>query len=436
MSNSSTRLFWLAILTLVDAWVLLLVFYLCSYVVYDDYKLGSLFGIVIIEMVSLLSVYLFSGYVIRRQLSFVRIPANMGIAIVFAVVLISAIGFATQLTQNDIFFWRSQLLLSMAGFGVWLLLSRVLLRLLIQRITQEPVWGVVGSKESGEVIAQDFRAIYSEGQFRYFNNLDQVEGLALRGVIILPGMIDDRVAHQLIGIRLSGVRVFNVAEFYERFLFKVPLKFLREAWFATSAEFGLIHHDIVLRGKRLIDIVVALGLVLVTIPVMAAAALLVFLYDRGPVLYSQMRVGLDGQHFRLYKFRTMITDAEKDGHQWAAKRDHRITPIGSFLRKTRIDELPQLWNVLRGDMSFIGPRPERPEFVTQLEESIPFYQYRHVVKPGLTGWAQVMYPYGASHEDAQRKLEYDLYYIRHFSLMLDVFIILKTIRVVLFGRGR
>ena len=239
----------------------------------------------------------------------------MGIAIVFSVVLISAIGFATQLTQDDIYFWRSQLLLGMAGFGVWLLLSRVLLRLLIQRITQEPTWGVIGPKESGELVAEDFRAIYAEGQFRYFDNLDQVEGLALRGVIVLPGMVDDRVAHQLIGIRLSGVRVFNVAEFYERFLFKVPLKFLRKAWFATSAEFGLIHHDIVLRGKRLIDIVVAFGLVLVTTPIMLVAALLVFLYDRGPALYSQMRVGLDGQHFRLYKFRTMITDAEKDGHQ-------------------------------------------------------------------------------------------------------------------------
>ena len=436
MSNSSTRLFWLSVLTLVDALVLFCSFYLTSYWVYGDYKTAGLPGVAVIELVSLLSVYLFSGYVIRRQLSFIRIPANMSIAILFSIVLIGAIGFVTKLDESNIYFWRTQFLVGMFSFGVWLVLSRGALRFLIQKVTSEPVWGVIGSEEEGKVIAEDFKAIYAEGQFRYFDDPESVKGLLLRGVVVLPGKINDQNAQQLISVRLSGVRVFNVAEFYERFLFKVPLRFLRKAWFATSAEFGLIHHDIVLRSKRLVDIVSSIGLLIASFPIMLLVSIVVFLFDRGPVFYSQIRVGLDGRHFRLFKFRTMIPDAEKDGHQWAAEKDNRITPVGQFLRMTRIDELPQLWNVLRGDMSFIGPRPERPEFVVELEASIPFYQYRHVIKPGITGWAQVMYPYGASHEDSQRKLEYDLYYIRHFSLMLDIFIVLKTIRVVLFGRGR
>ncbi len=437
MSNSSVRLFWITVLTLTDALLLFASFYLNSYWVYGDYKTGSAFGLGVIILVSLLSVYLFSGYVVRRQLSFIHIPGNMSIAILFSGVIITAIGYVTQLIQTDIYFWRTQFIVSMLAFGGWLVISRVLLRILIQKITTEPIWGVIGNKENSELIAHDFRVIYGEGQFRYFDEIRDASSQSLRGVIVLPGMIDDNTAHELIAIRLSGIRVFNVAEFYERFLYKVPLQFLRKVWFATSAELGLIHHDIVLRSKRIIDLMLAASLLSIVFPIMILVGLMVFFYDRGSVFYSQIRVGMNGELFRVYKFRTMITDAEKEGgHQWSTKKDSRITGIGRVLRSTRLDELPQLWNVLRGDMSFIGPRPERPEFVTELEESIPFYQYRHVVKPGLTGWAQVMYPYGASQEDAERKLEYDLYYIRHFSLILDVFIVLKTVRVVLFGRGR
>ncbi|NKB75744.1 MAG: exopolysaccharide biosynthesis polyprenyl glycosylphosphotransferase [Gammaproteobacteria bacterium] len=437
MSNSNTRLFWISVLTLTDAMLLVASFYLNSYWVYGSYKMGSAFGLGVIILISLLSVYLFSGYVIRRQLSFIHIPGNMSIAILFSGVVITAIGYVTQLIQTDIYFWRTQFIFSMLTFGCWLVISRVFLRILIQKVTTEPIWGVIGDKENGEIIAKDFKVIYGEGQFRRFDDLNHVDSAALRGVIILPDMIDDAIAHELIAIRLGGTRVFNVAEFYERFLYKVPLQFLRKVWFATSAEFGLIHHDIVLRAKRVVDIILSVMLLSTLFPMMILVGLVVFAYDRGPAFYSQIRVGVNGELFRVYKFRTMVTDAEKEGgHQWAAKEDNRITSIGRVLRATRLDELPQLWNVLRGDMSFIGPRPERPEFVTELEKAIPFYQYRHVVKPGLTGWAQVMYPYGASQEDSERKLEYDLYYIRHFSLMLDVFIVLKTIRVVLFGRGR
>jgi len=168
---------------------------------------------------------------------------------------------------------------------------------------------------------------------------------------------------------------------------------------------------------------------------MLITALAIMLESRGPVIYRQKRVGLHDQEFYVHKFRSMRVDAEKDGAVWAKKNDDRVTRVGRCIRKVRIDELPQLWDVFKGDMSLIGPRPERPEFVSRLKETIPFYGLRHSVKPGVTGWAQVCYPYGASEEDARRKLEYDLYYIKNMSLLLDFKIILKTIGVVLFPSG-
>ncbi len=169
---------------------------------------------------------------------------------------------------------------------------------------------------------------------------------------------------------------------------------------------------------------------------MALTAIAIKLDSAGPTLYSQERVGENGRVFKIYKFRSMRTDAESAGKPvWARDRDHRITRIGRFIRKTRLDELPQLWNVMRGDMSFVGPRPERPFFVDQLARQIPFYLQRHAVKPGITGWAQVKYRYGSTVEDAMEKLRYDLYYIKHLSIVFDLTIVLDTVKVILFGKG-
>jgi exopolysaccharide biosynthesis polyprenyl glycosylphosphotransferase len=169
---------------------------------------------------------------------------------------------------------------------------------------------------------------------------------------------------------------------------------------------------------------------------MALTAIAVRLDSAGPVLYSQPRVGENGRVFNVYKFRSMRTDAEREGTPiWARDKDDRITRVGRFIRKTRLDELPQFWNVMRGDMSFVGPRPERPFFVEQLAREIPFYLQRHAVKPGLTGWAQVKYQYGSTVEDAMEKLRYDLYYIKHLSIVFDLTIVLDTVKVILFGKG-
>jgi lipopolysaccharide/colanic/teichoic acid biosynthesis glycosyltransferase len=176
----------------------------------------------------------------------------------------------------------------------------------------------------------------------------------------------------------------------------------------------------------------------VAFPLMLLVAISVFLESggRGSVFYKQTRVSQDGRLFQIYKFRSMVTDAEKDGvARWASKNDSRITRVGAIIRKGRLDELPQLWNVLKGDMSFVGPRPERPEFVAKLAAKLPYYEERHRVKPGLTGWAQIRYPYGESEEDGLQKLQYDLYYVKNFSIFLDVLILLQTAEVVMLGKG-
>ncbi len=187
--------------------------------------------------------------------------------------------------------------------------------------------------------------------------------------------------------------------------------------------------------KRLLDITLSLTMILVLFPLLLVVAVLIKIDSPGTVFYRQRRVGVNGRLFDVIKFRSMVNDAEKDGAKWAQKNDTRITRLGKFLRRSRIDEIPQAINVLKGEMSFVGPRPERPEFVQLLGDEIPHYNDRHKVKPGITGWAQVEYEYGASVDDAREKLTYDLYYIKNFSIILDIIIILKTVRVTLFGVG-
>ncbi len=231
-------------------------------------------------------------------------------------------------------------------------------------------------------------------------------------------------------LKAAGIGVRSVTWFWECRLRRVNIEQIPAGWFASLAT---------PRGGqavlRVFDVLVSLALVVLTLPLMLLTALLVRLDSPGPVLYRQERVGFGGKPFTLLKFRSMRADAEARGPAWAQAKDPRVTRVGQFMRKTRIDELPQLLNVLRGEMSFVGPRPERPHFVEQLAEAIPHYRDRSLVKPGVTGWAQVNYPYGASIEDARMKLSYDLYYVRNRSLLLDVLILIATVRVILFQEG-
>ncbi len=240
---------------------------------------------------------------------------------------------------------------------------------------------------------------------------------------------------EILRCKLKGVQVIDGLDYYERLTGKLMIERTNYSWFIYSDGFRLT--SFMRLHKRMFDIFWALIGITLSLPIYPFVILAIKIDSPGPIFFRQKRVGLDEEEFEILKFRTMVQDAEKkSGAVWAQKNDPRITRLGNFLRKTRIDELPQLFNVLHGDMSFIGPRPERMAFVTELNEQIPFYAKRHFVKPGITGWAQVRYPYGASVEDAKEKLKYDLYYIKNYSIFLDLMIISETIKVVLFGRGR
>ena len=254
---------------------------------------------------------------------------------------------------------------------------------------------------------------------------------------IVVGLSDRRgklPVEELLRAKMAGVRVEDATTTYERVTGKILIDDLRPSWLIFSDGFRVGRLTRLM--KRTIDLTLSLTMAIVALPLILLTALLVWLDDGRPVLYRQERVGENGRTFVLSKFRSMRKDAEKGGQPiWARDGDDRVTRVGRFIRKTRLDELPQLWNVVRGDMSFVGPRPERPFFVEQLSREIPFYQQRHAVKPGLTGWAQVKYRYGSSLEDAMEKLRYDLYYIKHLSVIFDLTIVFDTVKVVLFRKG-
>ena len=239
---------------------------------------------------------------------------------------------------------------------------------------------------------------------------------------------------ELLKCKLRGIRIMELSSFFERENGHLQLDSLNASWMILAEGFyqGIARDTI----KRLFDLLVSAAMLAVSLPIMAFAVLLIKLESPGPVLYRQERVGQGGRNFTILKFRSMCVDAEKDGKpRWARKNDSRITFTGRLIRRTRIDELPQIFNVFFGDMSFVGPRPERPYFVEDLSLKIPYYAVRHTVKPGITGWAQVRYPYGATDEDAMHKLQYDLYYVKNHSLFLDLMILFQTAQVVLWGKG-
>ncbi len=281
--------------------------------------------------------------------------------------------------------------------------------------------------------------IMSVAPERVVGRVDDIQQLAARHratdlVVALTERRGVLPVRQLLLCKLSGINVLDAPCFYEKLAGKLLVEHIQPSWFIYSN--GFRNTPFRLFFKRILDVVWSLIGILLVLPLLPLIALAVKLDSKGPALFRQRRVGEGGREFSILKFRTMCQDAEKKtGAVWAVANDPRITRLGGFLRKTRLDEIPQLFNVLRGDMSFVGPRPERPEFVSQLNETIPYYAKRHFIKPGVTGWAQICYPYGASEEDALEKLRYDLYYIKNYSILLDLSILLETIKTVIYGRG-
>ncbi len=253
-------------------------------------------------------------------------------------------------------------------------------------------------------------------------------------IVVAP---DDRRGHtpvqELLNYKLAGIDIKGGADFYERMTGRILVERIDPSFLIFSDGSSLSKFQRMV--KRTLDLALAAILSVLSLPIMCITAIIIALESPGPIFYKQERLGYNAVPFTLIKFRSMRQDAEKDGAAWAQKNDTRTTRFGRFIRKVRIDELPQLWNVLRGNMSMVGPRPERKVFVDELVKDVPFYNVRHSVKPGVTGWAQVCYPYGASKEDALRKLEFDLYYIKNISIALDVLVVFYTVKTVLFGKG-
>ncbi|NMT63810.1 TIGR03013 family XrtA/PEP-CTERM system glycosyltransferase [Marinobacter orientalis] len=376
------------------------------------------------------------------------------------IISIPLCGFAYLLAQ-DLFWYigASGVLTTASVFGVFLLgIARALFFAIVGKESFKRKVLVLGAGFRARQIHEDLRTPFNRKGFILTGfvplpsapvEISEEYLLNIRGTLhqhIIKHPVDEIVVavddrrnglpmEDLLECKMEGVKIVDGASFYERESRKVALEMVTPGWlvfsdgFTVSSVFGF--------GKRSMDILAAITLLLVGLPLMVLTAIAIKIEDglKAPVFYSQERVGLNGSVFKVYKFRSMTTDAEKNGAVWASRNDARVTRVGEFIRKVRIDELPQIFNVLNGTMAFVGPRPERPVFVEQLSEKIPFYSERHRVKPGLTGWAQLCFAYADNEEDTREKLRYDLYYIKNQSLLLDILIIIQTVEVVLFKKG-
>jgi sugar transferase (PEP-CTERM system associated) len=423
---------------------------------YDLIERRGWLKLIVVTLVIQLSFYLFDLYDLPATRSYRRVVTNMAIALVVATVLLAILFYLVPVLSLG----RGIFLVMIAfGSGVipgWRLLAawsaghpqlgvreRVLIlgsgtqAVEVARATLErrnAGFYIVGFADSDpELIG---KSLINPSVIGLTDDVaDLVERFHVDRIVVA---VEDRRGKfptaELLDLTLSGrVAVEECAQYYERLTGKIASEMLRPSWliFSRNSRYSNVVHHV----RRVLNAVLAVVGFMLSLPLMLLTAIAVKLDSPGPIFYTQERVGKNGRTFRIIKFRSMRTDAEKNGAVWATESDPRVTRIGRIIRKLRLDELPQFINVIRGDMNFVGPRPERPVFVAQLEKEIPYYSQRHLVTPGLTGWAQIKYPYGASVEDAIEKLRYDLYYIKNQNLLLDAGIIFETVKTVLFGRG-
>ena len=408
-----------------------------------DAGVSAINQLAILGSVAFLGQYIFGNYELDYVVHQKQFLTRQLASAVFTIFISMSSNYLIA-SYSQIDFNRNLLLIVFTVFSAYVMIYKYLVVHMFKTLRTKVKWLVIAPVEVQQIIRKDFSTITFEGQIEYVDsNMDSVAMLLLLKkpwTTIVTSLGSEKksaeIHFMLEAKRDSGVNVISATEFYERHLLKVPIHILDSNWFVETEGFYIASSTRAKRIKRTTDFIFALILAILTAPLMALTYLLVKLDSKGPAFYSQMRTGKDNQLFRIYKFRSMRLDAEKNGAQWATANDTRITRIGRFIRKTRLDELPQIWNILKGDMSFVGPRPERPEFNQQLETQMPYYQMRHTMLPGLTGWAQVMYPYGASVEDSKEKLQYELYYMKHGSFFQDMSIILKTVAVVVGAHGR
>ncbi len=410
---------------------------------------GPIFSFAIALQLALISVGVYGSEALQ-SLRFAG--ARILVAISLGVIFLSLLAFA----MPGITLWRSNSLYAMLLSIAFLMLVRIILGAVFDANSFKRRLLILGAgPRAGRIAALEKRqdsGFIIAGFVDMTEGPNQIDGAVRRQDIAnLPQHVIDLEVSEvvlaleerrnslpvadLLTIKTTGVHVNDMSSFLERETGRVDLDSVNPSWFIFSDGFSA-GRRLSTAFKRGFDILLSLLLLLLTGPVILLFALLIKLESRGGAFFRQERVGLYGQKFNILKLRSMRADAEAGGEAvWAAKNDPRITRVGNFIRKVRIDELPQAWTVLKGEMSFVGPRPERPQFVEDLQTKMPFYTERHIVKPGITGWAQINYPYGASTEDARHKLEYDLYYAKNYTPFLDLLIILQTIRVVLWPEG-
>lgn len=411
---------------------------------------------VVISIITVL--YLSNSYHVVRGDSSARLALRAFIAVGLAGVVIAAVAYIAEPARSVTFFWQGNLSLSLFIFAAWSSLARYLLSMAYQRWSTTRCWLVIVDHEHSAELeriraASDgirIETIDLEDLAKPATRLNQVKGKIViqtgeriwyqdeaEGLVVdSTRRLHAELIRDLIMARLAGVHVLNYAEFFEEHFSLIPILDAQGLWPIFSEGFALQPGRVNWRIKRALDFTFATLVFIAVSPIVVLLMVLVWMTSPGPALFVQERIGLAGKKFKLFKLRTMIVHAPDADQRWTAKQDERITPIGRVLRRYRLDEFPQLINVIRGEMSLVGPRPEQPDIVSELEAEIPFYDVRHIVKPGISGWAQVNYPYGSSVSDARRKLEYDLYYMKHYSLFLDLYVVVRTLRVVVSSGGR
>jgi len=416
--------------------------------------LGLNKGLIIISIMTIsyiLSFYIFDFYNTREKFRSIRFLANVaGSAIFVSLISIGLFYIFPYMVGRGVFL--ISLILIEVLTVTWRLFYPSFFRLtlptrevlivgkgkpaeaiysLIKKNPEFKIIGIIGDTSEKKGALEKKTLGNSQSLEKMVNNYD------IDDIIVTAETIRNKQLNKaLINCKMRGINIWDVPTFYEHFIDKLPVQYIKEHWFLFTDGFEKLGSNIYRRLKRAIDFVISSIILVITFPLGVIIGLAIKLNSKGSIFFRQERVGEYQKPFNLFKFRTMVADAEKGEPVWAEENDSRVTSIGKMVRKTRLDELPQLINILKGEMSLIGPRPEREFFVEKLTEKIPFYSLRFSVKPGLTGWAQVMYRYGASEEDALEKLEYELYYVKNMSLILDLKILLKTIRIILFGMGR
>ena len=403
--------------------LLLLLFYLVSFYIFNLYDIRLEFK-TIQNVILILISFLFTGLLVLTFFQF--FPSDIWRKIfLIDLILTFILIIGWRLTYSIIF------KLTIPQRNILILGTREVAAAVRNILDPYPEYRIMA------VLSDDLNEYGSPAEKRKFSLEDIVDKFDIDDIIITRHPVKNaKLKGALLKWKMKGGNIYDMLTLYEAFLYKVPVLYMKERWIFDNLGAESLHRKVYRRLKRVLDTLVSLLAIVILFPLGIMVSLAIKIGSKGSVFFIQKRIGRSHKPFPMIKFRTMVAGAEKKGPQWADKEDPRVTAVGKFLRRTRLDELPQFLNVLKGDMSIIGPRPEREYFIQDLEKKLPFYSLRFSVKPGLTGWAQVHYGYAASEKEGGEKWEYDLYYIKNMSGFLDFKILLKTIHIIVFGKGR